>query len=239
MHIGSNEEVYRYSMREKDGNFVYVESVTNEKDLGITFDNKLNFDQHISNITCKAQRTLGLIRRTFEYLDKDMFNHLYKSLVRPTLEYGSSVWSPHLKKHIKKIEDIQRRATKLVPNLYHIPYTQRLKEIGLVTLEYRRDRADMIQLFKSMHNMDSLKWDKLFSLSQNDLRGHSLKLQTPKCKKNIRLNSFSIRTISFWNSLSEETISSNNVNLFKTRLNKENWNSKKFVPSCYAHNEIN
>ena len=63
MHIGSNEEVYRYSMREKDGNFVYVESVTNEKDLGIT------------NITCKAHRTLGLIRRTFEYLDKDMFNH--------------------------------------------------------------------------------------------------------------------------------------------------------------------
>lgn len=119
------------------------------------------------------------------------------------------------------------------------PYTKRLKELGLVTLEYRRDRADMIQLFKSMHNIDSLKWDKLFSLSQNDLRGHSLKLQTPKCKKNIKLNSFSIRAISFWNSLSEETISANNVNLFKTRLNKENWNVKKFAPSCYAHNEIN
>ena len=76
------------------------------------FDEKLNFDEHISNITMKAQRILGVIHRSFEHMDKEMFLTLYKSLVRPVLEYGSCVWSPYLKSNIKKIEDIQRRATR-------------------------------------------------------------------------------------------------------------------------------
>ena len=79
------------------------------------------------------------------------------------LEYGSCVWSPHLKKHIKKIEDIQRRATKLVHSIRHLTYEERLRELGIVTLEYRRDRADIIQIFKSVHGYDNLKWDHMFS----------------------------------------------------------------------------
>ncbi len=84
-------------MRDPDGNYTAIEAVTNEKDLGVTFDERLSFNQHITNITNKAQQTLGLVHRSFESLDEEMFLPLYKALIRPTLEYGSCVWSPHLK----------------------------------------------------------------------------------------------------------------------------------------------
>ena len=171
------------------------------------------------------------MHRSFECLDEEMFLPLYKALIRPTLEYGSCVWSPHLKKHIKLIEDVQRRATKLVPLVAHLPYDQRLRKLGLVTLEYRRDRADMIQIFKSLHKLDDLKWEKLFDLAEDNLRGHHLKLRGKNSKSNVRLNTFSQRTIHYWNSLEESTIAATSVNQFKSLLNSEKWNIKKFNPS--------
>ena len=74
----------------------------------------LTFDEHISKITSTENSRLGIIRNTFHIIDKDGFLFLYKSNVRPILEYGISVWSPHLRKHYKEIEQIQRRATRLI-----------------------------------------------------------------------------------------------------------------------------
>lgn len=108
-----------------------------------------------------------------------------------------------------------------------------MRKLGLVTLEYRRDRADMIQIYKSIHNFDQLKWDRLFSLAQDDLRGHYLKFKTKKCLHNVRLNSFSQRCVKYWNNLKEETVSAKSVNEFKSKLNVEKWNNKKFNPTCY------
>ena len=122
-----------------------------EKDIGVTFDRELKFSEHIAICVKKANQKLGLIRRTFEYMDKEMFLILYKSLVRPTLEYASAVWSPTLKKDIVAIENIQRRATKLVKEISDLSYEGRLNILGLPTLIYRRERADMVQLFKIMN----------------------------------------------------------------------------------------
>jgi hypothetical protein len=82
-----------------------------EKDLGIIIDNKLNFQNHINKQVNKANHTLGLINRSFKYMDKDMFLQLFKSLVRPHIEYGSTVWSVANKKEAIIIENVQRRAT--------------------------------------------------------------------------------------------------------------------------------
>ena len=84
------------------------------KDLGITFQDTLTFDEHISKITSTENSRLGIIRNTFHIIDREGFLILYKSNVRPILEYGISVWSPHLRKHDKEIEQIQRRATRLI-----------------------------------------------------------------------------------------------------------------------------
>ena len=66
----------------------------------------------------------GLIRRSFSYLDKEMFTNLYKSLVRPHLEYANVIWHPMYKKQLKLLEDVQRRATKILPELKEKTYTE-------------------------------------------------------------------------------------------------------------------
>ena len=89
----------------------------------------------------------------------------------------------------------------------------------------------MIQIYNSVYGHDELKWDRLFSLSSGDLRGHHLKFDKKKSKHNLRLFSFSQRSVACWNSLSEETVSAKSLNHFKSLLNNENWNSKKFKSS--------
>ena len=127
-----------------------------EKDLGVVFDSSLNFRKHINEKVKKANRNLGIIMRTFHCMSKDMFLKLYKALVRPHLEYASSVWSPRFKKDQISIEAVQRRATRMVQGLENLSYPQRLRKLGIPSLEYRRIRTDMIQTYKIMHNIDKL-----------------------------------------------------------------------------------
>ena len=122
---GQNNPEHKYFFIENDSSNI-ITSCNEEKDLGVTFDNKLNFDKHINNIKNKSNKILGLIRRNFKFLSKDMFVKLYKALVRPHLEYGQSVWSPYLQRQIDAVERVQRRATKLVPNIANLPYEDRL-----------------------------------------------------------------------------------------------------------------
>ena len=88
-----------------------------QPDLGVQMDESLKFEKQISNVVQKANEVLASIRRTFKYINKDSFPVLYKSLVRPHLEYCNSIWSPYMVKDIKLIESVQRRATKIVPTL--------------------------------------------------------------------------------------------------------------------------
>ena len=103
---------------------------------------------------------LGLIKRTFKHSDSDMLLCLYKSLVRPRLEYCSTVWTVLLKKEASEIEKIQRRATKMVKNIKDLSYSERLRKLGLPTLECRRRRADMIETFKIIHGIDKVDKNK-------------------------------------------------------------------------------
>ena len=90
---------------------------TYEKDLGVSVDQALNFSKHISTQVSKANRILGIIFRTFTYMDTDMFLNLYKSIVRPHLEYAVTVCTP-----LYENENVQRRATKLVSSIKHLSY---------------------------------------------------------------------------------------------------------------------
>ena len=102
----------------------------------------------------RSNKLLGLIKRTFKALDKDSFLILYKRLVRSILDYGGSVNYPSTKKNIQLIENIQRRATRIVPELRGLTYSERLKILKLPTLLYRRKRYDLIQLYKIVHGYE-------------------------------------------------------------------------------------
>ena len=210
-----------------------VQKVTSEKDLGVTFDNNLKFTDHINNKVNKANRNVDLFR-TFTFMDKDMFLSIYKSVARPHLEYASSVWSPIFKKDKILIENVQRRATRLVKCLKHLSYEDRLKTLGLPSLEYRRERSDMIQVYKIMHGIDKVDKDKFFTVNRySATRGHSLKLFKKRSRLLVRANSFSNRGVDSWNSLTEDVVNAPSLNTFKSRLNRF-WREHpyKFSPSC-------
>ena len=145
-----------------------------EKDIGVFIDSSLNFDRHINYAVNKANRVLAIARKTFECMDRDIFSQIFKTLVRPHLEYAAPVWSPHLISQKELIENVQRRATKMVPGLSDLPYPERLRKLKLPTLAYRRVRGDMIQTFKLMNDIDG--YDKslpsILEISTTGLRGH-------------------------------------------------------------------
>ena len=129
---------------------VSCEMVNSIKDLGVIFDFRLNFRQHIQDKINKAYSMIGLIKRNFIHMDKHTFVMLYKSLVRTHIEYAVSVWCPYKKGDIEDIEKIQKRATKLI-SFKKISYKDRLIKLKLPTLKYRRLRGDMIEVFKMLH----------------------------------------------------------------------------------------
>ena len=140
MQIGYHNIPTKYTMQDENET-VELDTVKSEKDLGVTIDSSLSFREHINSKVNLANRNLGIIFRTFTYLDEETFLHLFKSLVRPHLEYSTPIWSPYYKKDKIMIENVQRRATKLVSTLKNLNYSERLKRLGLPTLEYRRERT--------------------------------------------------------------------------------------------------
>ena len=80
---------------------------------------------------------MGLIRRTFVFLEKHNFNLLYRSLVRPHIQYGNIVWSPFWKADINLIENVQRRATRFIPEINKLDYQEQLETLDLPALAYR------------------------------------------------------------------------------------------------------
>lgn len=236
MHIGRGNEHENYYMIKNDKRTT-IKTVQEEKDLGVTVDNKLKFVSHIQNSVKKANRNLGIIKRTFSYLDKTVFLNLFKALVRPHLEYGSTVWSVLYKKDKIAIENVQRRATKLLHSIRNLSYTERLLELGLPSLQYRRIRADMIEVYKIMNGIDKCEKDQLFTIQPYQrTRGHNLKLYKRKFRLDIRKYSFSQRVVNQWNNLPESIVTANSINQFKTRINTY-WKDIeiKFQPDCYSY----
>lgn len=163
-------------------------------------------------------------------MDKDIFLALYKSFVRPHLEYASVIWSPTYIKDIVAIENVQRRATRMLPELKDQSYENRLKALGLPTLHYRRDRADILQLFKIMAGYESVKLQDL-SIATNTTRGHKYKLEKHHAPNRFAQHRFSNRVVNSWNDLSSNTIESTSINIFKSNLN-DNWKGKENKFHC-------
>ena len=176
-----------------------------------------------------------MIFRTFTYMDKEIFLNLYRSLVRPHLEYAVTVCTPLYKKDLVAIENVQRKATKHVKSICHLTYQERLKTLGLPSLEYRRERADVIEVFKILNKIDEIDKDKFFTVSSyTSTRGHPRKLVKKRHRLKVRSNSFSLRVIDSWNALPESVVMAPSLNCFKSRLNLH-WKNHpyKFDPWCY------
>ena len=195
-----------------------------QKDLGIMISNDLSPRQHIIKCTKKANKILAMIKHTFTYKNKDTILPAYKSLIRPILEYCQEAWQPYLVKDIDLIESVQRRATKLIYELRDLTYEERLQKLDLFKLSDRRQRGDMISVFKIMKGLTNINSKNMFTLrsSRQPVRGshypsrtHDMALVTNRSNCDIRRNTFSQRCITPWNNLPKHIVESDTVDKFK------------------------
>ena len=221
LHIGNNNPQHDYTMDVQ--NKSNLTKVNSEKNVGVVFSPNLKFDEHITNIVKSTNQKIGLIKRSFTHLDKDSFVKIYKAIIRTNLEYGNVIWHPFYLRQIRLIEDVQRRATRILPALRNLSYQDRLRELKLPSLQYRRLRGDLIQTYKIVNELDNLDKDQFFTMNETkyELRNSSLKLQKHFCKSRIRSNYFSERVINHWNSLSDNTKQAPSLLTFKIRIDYE------------------
>ena len=121
---------------------------TQEKDLGVTFSADMKVSEQCRIAASKGNQVLWLIRRTIMYKEKQLIVFLFKAIVRPHLEYCIQAWKPYRKKDTDKLERIQRRATKIIPELRDLSYESHLLQCGLTALETRRLKGYQIEVFK-------------------------------------------------------------------------------------------
>ena len=167
LHIGAKNENHKYYLDKDMLN--ELKTTENEKDVGVIFSPNLKFDEHINTIINKANQLIGLIKRSFTHIDNNFLIKLYKSIVRPHLEYANVIWHPMYKRQIKLIEKVQRRFTKIIPNIKDLTYNERLRVLGLPSIKYRQIRADL-QTYKIIQRIDNLTCSDFFNFSNNQTR---------------------------------------------------------------------
>ena len=204
--------------------------VSKQKDLGLTVDRRLKFTEHIAAKVKTANSMMGLIRRSFSFLDSTLFLKLYPAFVRPYLEYAQVAWSPFLKKDINMVENVQRRATKLIDDFQNYTYSERLAKLNLPTLMYRRMCADMCEIYKHLHTYDKTITKNGFKMRHRPSRKHNFQLERRTAEDGVRgyqSNSFYFRSVKIWNELPETVVEACNINVFKRRIDQA-WSNKKF-----------
>ena len=215
MHIGNKNPRKVYEMGGTE-----LQTTSAERDLGVTLDDKLDLGKHIKSIVAKANRMLGLIKISFACLDKSMFLNLYLVFVRPHLEYCVQVWSPYKRKYIKLLEGVQRRATKLVPELRNQEYPERLKRLGLTTLEERRVRGDMIQTYKFLSKKEDIDPAVFFQMAPQRPRANNKKIFRQRSRLNVRKHFYSQRVAPDWNYLDNSVVEARKTGTFKQKYDK-------------------
>ena len=220
MHVGHHLDT-KYSMKDGAG-MLELQVVAEEKDLGVLFTQDLKPGRQCMATAAKASRIIGLVRRNFRDLDKRDFLLIYKAYIRPHLEYCIQAWSPYLERDMEVLERVQRSATRLLSGFARFGYEDRLRKLGITTLRKRRERGDLIEVYRIMSGREKIEKTQFFRPANNEycLRGHSLKIRKERSRLDIRKHSFSQRVVGSWNRLPQKVVDAQSINQFKNLLDR-------------------
>jgi len=197
MRYGKQENLKEYSIYLSDTHS-QIETKHQVKDLGVTLDVEMNYNQHIQNQINKVKNISSWIYRTFMTRDTDVMITLWKSLAIPHLDYCSQLWSPSKRSSIQQLEQLQKSFLNGLPSLNHLNYWEKLKELKIYSLERRRDRYRIIYTWCILEGT-------VPNFNYNDGQGgvHSYKNQ--RLGRKCTLKSVNIKHRNIWrDSLSQE-----------------------------------
>ncbi|PKU48358.1 hypothetical protein llap_1358 [Limosa lapponica baueri] len=214
LHLGQGNPKQNYRLGRE-----WLESSPEEKDLGVLVDEKLNMSRQCVLTAQKANCILGCIKRSEDSRLKEVILPLYSSLMRPHLEYCVQLWGPQHKKDMDPLEHIQTRATKMIRGLEHLSHEDRLRELGLFSLEKRRLQEDLRVTFQYLKGTYRKDVEGLFVRECTDgMRGNGFKLKEGRFRLDIRKKCFTVRVGRHWNRLPREVVDAPSLEVFKTKL---------------------
>ena len=214
MHIGHNNIQHNYTMVNHQ-----LVATEEQRDLGITITRDLKWQKQTEKSCGTANRVLGFIARNFNNKSTELMPPLYKSLLRPNVEYALQFWPPHLRRDIDKMERVQRRATKMIPEIRNHSHLERLKDLKLISLVQRRLLRQLIEVFKYLNRFNNVSPIGLFDYDLNDrTRNNGKKWIVKRFNTSVAQHFFPTNITTTWNALPYDLVNSGTVNIFNNHL---------------------
>ncbi|KAK4817907.1 hypothetical protein QYF61_002390 [Mycteria americana] len=214
LHLGRSNAGHKHTLGEE-----WLESSPAERDLGVLVDSGLHTSQQRALAAKRANRVLGCLKHSITSRSKEVVVLLSLALVRPHLECCVPFWGPQFKKEVQVLKCVQRRATELGKGLRGMSCEERLRTLGLSSLEKRRLRGDLIALYSFLRRGSGEGGADLFSLVSSDrTRGNGSKLRRGRLRPDFRKHFFTERVVKHWNRLPREVAGAPGLSVFKRHL---------------------
>ena len=193
------------------------------KYLGVQITNDLSWNRHIDAVTSQANRKLGFVRRNLQIGSHKVKAMAYKGLIRSNLEYCATVWSPHTKSYIRKVEMVQHRAARWAVNRHHntSSVSHMLNQLEWSTLEQRRRELTVCMMYKAFNDLVAIDpYQYLAPVRRQTRHSHPYSVIVPHCRTDQYKHSFFPRAAVLWNALPSSVVLAPSLESFRLTIRK-------------------